>query len=106
LLQSFAYAEMHPWPSLTYMRSAMSFAGTARSETFICLVPPRHAHIFLRRFLKDWMYVPALYISKTDQSSRAKVRPEENDGAKLSTAMSRLEDSSAIVQLLGTLEGP
>ncbi|KAI9445415.1 asparagine synthase-domain-containing protein [Lactarius indigo] len=34
------------------------------------------------------------------------VHPEENDGSKLSTAMSELEDVSAIVQLLGTLEGP
>ncbi|KAI0249563.1 asparagine synthase-domain-containing protein [Lactifluus subvellereus] len=34
------------------------------------------------------------------------IRPEENDGIKLSSAMSRLEGTSAIVQLLGTLEGP
>jgi hypothetical protein len=52
------------------------------------------------------MYVPALCTSRTDQSLRAKVCPEENDGTKLSVAMSRLEDTSAIVQLLGTLEGP
>ncbi|KAI9454864.1 asparagine synthase-domain-containing protein [Lactarius psammicola] len=34
------------------------------------------------------------------------VHPEENDGSKLSIAMRELEDASAIVQLLGTLEGP
>ncbi|KAH8991989.1 asparagine synthase-domain-containing protein [Lactarius akahatsu] len=38
--------------------------------------------------------------------SRSFVHPEENDGSKLSAAMSELEDASAIVQLLGTLEGP
>jgi len=34
------------------------------------------------------------------------VRPEENDGIKLSAAMGGLDDASDIVQLLGTIEGP
>lgn len=34
------------------------------------------------------------------------VRPEENDGVKLFTAMNNLEDASHVVPLLGTLEGP
>jgi hypothetical protein len=41
-----------------------------------------------------------------NQSSQVKVRPEENDGMKLSSAMGGLNDTSDIVQLLGTLEGP
>ena len=35
-----------------------------------------------------------------------KVRPEENDGVKLFSAMNSLEDASHVVPLLGTLEGP
>lgn len=35
-----------------------------------------------------------------------KVRPEENDGVELFTAMNSLEDTSHVVSLLGTLEGP
>ncbi|KAI9512621.1 asparagine synthase-domain-containing protein [Russula earlei] len=34
------------------------------------------------------------------------VRPDENDGARLSGALSGLDDASDVVRLLGTLEGP
>ncbi len=39
-------------------------------------------------------------------ASQLKVRPEENDGIKLSAAMGGLDDASDIVQLLGIIEGP
>ena len=37
---------------------------------------------------------------------KCKVRPDENDGIKLSTTMSGINNASDVVQLLGTLEGP
>jgi hypothetical protein len=53
-----------------------------------------------------WMYVPVLLLTERKFSSQLKVRPEENDGVKLFTAMNNLEDASHVVPLLGTLEGP
>jgi hypothetical protein len=53
-----------------------------------------------------WMYVPVLQLKNEFFLSQLKVRPEENDGVKLFTAMNNLEDASHVVPLLGTLEGP
>jgi hypothetical protein len=50
--------------------------------------------MFLFFYLKDGSFIAI------------KMRPEENDGVKLFTAMNNLEDASHVVPLLGTLEGP
>jgi len=49
---------------------------------------------------------PSLLTAESEPTIATKVRPEENDGAKLYGAMNYFEDVSDIVQLLGTLEGP
>lgn len=48
----------------------------------------------------------SFYVHRTDPSSQVKVRLEENDGMKLFIAINGLDDTSSIVQLFGTLEGP
>jgi hypothetical protein len=48
---------------------------------------------------------PSFYL-KNESFIAIKVRPEENDGVKLFTALNSLEDAPHIVPLLGTLEGP
>lgn len=47
-----------------------------------------------------------LFYLQNESIIAIKVRPVENDGVKLFTAMNNLEDASHVVPLLGTLEGP
>lgn len=63
-------------------------------------------HIRSKRFSRAWTYVLHSCPYRANWSSQCKVRPDENDGIKLSATMSGIDDPSDIVQLLGTLEGP
>jgi hypothetical protein len=87
----------------------MSFAGTARSGAFICLnLTAPCSRIFVEKIFEG-LDVRSSLLSIHDQlviSTQRKVRPDENDGIKLSATMGGLDDASDIVQLLGTLEGP
>lgn len=86
----------------------MSFAGTARSEKFVHLEFSCLVLISLLEKIFDGLDVCS-HSSTYFQNGYIiafKVRPEENDGVKLFTAMNSLEDTSHVVPLLGSLEGP
>jgi hypothetical protein len=84
----------------------MSFAGTARSEKFVHLELSCVVLISLREdFRWAGCMFPFFYL-QNESFIAIKVRPEENDGANLFSAMNNLEDASHVVPLLGTLEGP
>jgi hypothetical protein len=84
----------------------MSFAGTARFETFVHLEFSCVVLISLREDFRWAGCMFPLFYLQNESFIAIKVRPEENDGVKLFTAMNSLEDASHIVPILGTLEGP